>query len=368
MLKLGDCLVAMKKMPDNSVDCIITDPPAGISFMGKEWDTHDDLNAFQNFIKDIFTEAKRVLKPGGHACVWAIPRTSHHTAMGLERAGYEIRDIIHHTFSSGFPKSHNIGKSIDKMKGWGSALKPAVEHWILCRKPLEEKTIASNVLKYGTGGINIDDCRIPYADSNDKPIGGFGGMAIGIGQPLETQEYSGSNECNKQGRFPANLIVSDNVLDNGKEIKSVGGVYKKNKSDKESDIFNQLGDASYLQKNNICTAIGDKGQYSRYFSLERWAEEHKISEVENTYPFLIIPKASKKDKGKDNRHPTVKSTKLMSYLISLLCPKDGVVLDCFMGSGTTGVAAVKLQRRFIGIEKDSDYYKIAKARIESWNK
>src|SRR3990167_7438541 len=235
----ADCLEAMKLMPNNCVDSIVTDPPAGISFMGKEWDTFDknmfgkkgeegendlkikkdfdilprygnaDLMGFQNFICQVFTEAIRVLKPGGYALVWAIPRTSHHTAMGLERAGFEIRDIINHIFGSGFPKSHNIGLRIDQMfglqgfrgketsfaaktiqekykdgrnkilengkeiekyqgkseiakqyQGWGTALKPAVEHWILCRKPLSEKNVASNVLKWGVGGLNIDESRI----------------------------------------------------------------------------------------------------------------------------------------------------------------------------------------------------------------
>jgi site-specific DNA-methyltransferase (adenine-specific) len=183
-----DCIRAMKHMAENTIDAVVTDPPAGIAFMGKSWDDMGDLMGFQNFIHMAFTEVYRVLKPGGHCLVWALPRTSHHTAMGIERAGFEIRDVVNHIFATGFPKSMNIGKAIDKMQGnerevigikdgqgnipndrgewglkpntpiivdkgnsdwegWGTALKPAVEHWILCRKPISEKTIAENCLK-----------------------------------------------------------------------------------------------------------------------------------------------------------------------------------------------------------------------------
>src|SRR3990167_2785297 len=291
----ADCLEAMKLMPNNCVDSIVTDPPAGISFMGKEWDTFDknmfgkkgeegendlkikkdfdilprygnaDLMGFQNFICQVFTEAIRVLKPGGYALVWAIPRTSHHAAMGLERAGFEIRDVVSHIFSTGFPKSLNIGKQIDKIQnrkreiigenpnkkgrkydgsggfgsatltdnginkgvylskgtsefeGWGTALKPAVEHWILCRKPLSEKNVASNVLKWGTGGINIDGSRIgnESISVHNAPKGTFAGGEEGRGS--DTESYR-----NHQGRFPSNLILScicDEVIE-GKEFVS----------------------------------------------------------------------------------------------------------------------------------------------------
>ena len=185
----GDCRLRLKELPDNSIDCVVTDPPAGIAFMGKAWDRMrregmTELQAFQEFIFEVFTEVHRVLKPGGHAVVWALPRTAHHTTMGVERAGFEIRDVVHHLFGTGFPKSMDVSKAIDKAagaerpvvgtskrhtsksfggagdvaygayqggtppitapateevttwSGWGTALKPAAENWILARKPL----------------------------------------------------------------------------------------------------------------------------------------------------------------------------------------------------------------------------------------
>lgn len=208
-LLVGDNAIWLKKIPDNSIDSIVTDPPAGISFMSRGWDS--DKGGRDHWIAwmcEVATECKRVLKPGGHAFVWAIPRTSHWTATAWENAGFEIRDVVAHIFGSGFPKSLNIGKAVDKMQGnereivgetrigktsmgdasgwdtsehmkaikesgsvnitkgtsewegWGTALKPAREDWILMRKPIESKTVAQNVLKYGTGGINIDESRV----------------------------------------------------------------------------------------------------------------------------------------------------------------------------------------------------------------
>ena len=203
MLILGDCIEKMREMAENSIDAIVTDPPAGISFMNKKWDTHDN---FIPWLTEVMRECLRVLKPGAHALVWAIPRTSHWTATAVENAGFEIRDVVTHLFGSGFPKSLDISKAIDKAagarghdgtrfnaagdgeksnggskfrsdhpeyvkpeaatpdakkwQGFGTALKPAAEFWILARKPLSEKTVAANVLKHGTGGLNIDGCRV----------------------------------------------------------------------------------------------------------------------------------------------------------------------------------------------------------------
>ena len=371
LIKNMDCLEGMKKMPANSVDSVITDPPAGISFMGKSWDTFDksmfgkkgdegdndlkvkknfevlprygnaDLQAFQDFICEVFTEVKRVLKPGGFGLVWAIPRTSHHTAMGLERAGFEIRDVVHHTFAQGFPKSRKVGEGV------GTQLKPAVEQWILCRKPLSEKNVEKNISEWGTGGLNIDDCRIPYTPcagdgtwnktdgmrpfNNDgkttnyvttkKPSAGKRTATFGTQETQSGGDGSGGWEANNVGRFPANLLVSDDVLN-----------------------------------------IGENGDsYSRYFDLDKWSEK---------YPFLIVSKASKKDKNIGlpfnikNIHPTVKSTKLMTYLIKLITPKDGVVLDPFAGSGTTLLAAKNLGLKAIGFEMDAEYCKIIEERLK----
>ena len=344
--------------------------------MGKKWDGNKGgRDEWIEWLCEIMIEVKRVLKPGAHGFVWALPRTSHWTAMSLENAGFEIRDCIVHTFSSGFPKSHSVDLKMDKIngkkwQGYGTALKPACEYWWMVRKPLSENTVAENVLKWGTGALNIDDCRIPYA-GDDIPVGGYGKMEIGIGRPQETMQMkrrrnnsvnynmpSGSNESwfsSPMGRFPANLLVSDDVLGNHSSV--------------------------------------DKGSYSRYFDLDRW--------FNTTYPFLVIPKASKSEKNKGcekledkihqlnaggigrkcsvenrlekngenatkmkNTHPCTKPIKLMSHLIVLGSSREGdVVLDPFAGSGTTLVAAKLLNRKYIGMEQDAEYCKIINARL-----
>jgi hypothetical protein len=154
----GDCLDVLRGLADNSVDSIVTDPPAGIAFMGKEWDRDKGgRDAWIAWMRSVAAECLRVIKPGGHAFVWAIPRTSHWTGMAWEDAGWQPRDKCYHIFGSGFPKSHNLSGEWD---GWGTALKPAAEEWWLFRKPLSESTVAANVLKWGTGALNIDGCRV----------------------------------------------------------------------------------------------------------------------------------------------------------------------------------------------------------------
>lgn len=373
-----DCLMALKKIPDNIIDSIVTDPPAGISFMGADWD--DDKGGRDEWIAwltEVMKEAFRVLKPGAHGLVWAIPRTSHWTATALENAGFEIRDVVTHLFGSGFPKSLNISKAIDKAAGverekiaplpytnpdirgdkfgrqdgkneriqnyitapstdaakqwdgWGTALKPASEHWILIRKPLSEKTVAENVLKWGTGGINIDDCRIEVKDQ-DKLAKNWDRIQSNsqseIATYLNPKEQIRLDEYNKsnQGRFPANLILDEQaaeMLDKQSGILKIGGTRRKN-------------------------TMGYSGDASRFF---------------------YVAKASSSDKNegaKKNNHPTVKNTKLMEYLIKLISPPGGIVLDCFMGSGTAGVAAIKLGFDFIGIEREIEFFEIAKKRID----
>lgn len=358
-LRLGDCLEVLRTFPDGSVDAIVTDPPAGIGFMGKEWDK--DKGGRDNWIawmRDIAAECLRVLKPGGHALVWAIPRTSHWTATAWEDAGFEIRDRVAHVFGSGFPKSLDVSKAIDKAagverevvgekvrgdvekakssgvtmaaadanrnnkaifgygvekitapatdaarqwQGWGTALKPAMEDWWLCRKPLIG-TVAENVLAHGTGAINVEGCRIAGVkplmktiDSNER------------NNPiLHTKSATGTGETTTQGRWPSHLIHdgSDEVV----------GLFPADK----------------------------QGSASRFF---------------------YAPKASKRDRDEGNTHPTVKATELMRYLCRLITPPGGTVLDPFMGSGSTGKAAVLEGFSFIGIEREAEYIEIARARI-----
>ena len=470
MLLHGDCLEQMKTLPDNSVDAIVTDPPYGISFMAKKWD-YDVPKV------EVWQEAMRVLKPGGHALIACGTRTQHRMVVNIEDAGFEIRDVVSWIYGSGFPKSLNIGKAIDKARtednepsarvaawlnsfmpegwnmnqwrkhlnrnvvgvehgggsaqgwttettegqvkprvptveqwamlkelltlpddmdaevwrlngnkgqpgenfkkrevvgtetrpsgrsfaegasgfakgeinitapateaakqwdGWGTALKPACEFFTLARKPLSEKTVAANVLKWGTGGINIDGCRVGDEKRKNPPVGDLTSIGSSRGRPKgEGTEVT--------GRFPANLIHdgSDEVLAGFPETKSAGKA-RDGSGAIVSDEYNASG--YHLPPNRNMHRFGDKGSAARFF---------------------YCPKASKADRDEGNVHPTVKPTALMAYLCRLITPAGGTVLDPFMGSGSTGKAAVREGFDFIGCELDADYHAIATARIEA---
>lgn len=342
----NDCLEKLKELESDSIDSLITDPPAGISFMGKAWDSDKGgRNEWIEWMATIMRECHRVLKPGAHGLVWAIPRTSHWTATALEDAGFEVRDVVTHLFGSGFPKSHNLEKSTDGIaKGQGTALKPASEHWVLVRKPCSEKTVAANVLKHGTGGLNIDAGRI--------------GTELIQGGRAGRKDSSSFNVCigdkppMHQGRFPANLVFShtpyctDDQCDIEcaiKQLDAQGGISKSNfrklKANGETSLFGG-------GRTGSATSPDDAGGASRFFYCA------KIS-------------SSERNSAGPNPHPTVKPKKLMSYLIKLITPPNGVVLDPFMGSGSTGIAAKECGFNFIGIEKEKEYYEIAKARIRA---
>ena len=375
----GDCLEQMKTLEDNSVDSIVSDPPYGISFMAKKWDY--DVPSVE-----VWEEAMRVLKPGGHALIACGTRTQHRMVVNIEDAGFEIRDVVSWIYGSGFPKSLNISKAIDKAAGaerkvvghkppcgmfspdtphfgsasevedtyqsspittpateaakqwdgWGTALKPSCEFFTLCRKPLSEKTIAANVLKWGTGGINIDACRVGTTGSRTNSNGKrsmYGGNSL-----LESKTHNDTTTIHNTGRFPANLIHdgSQEVLELFPETKTNKGTARK-KGDSKSMFGNVLLDG------HVCSQ-GDQGSAARFF---------------------YCAKASKKDRDEGNNHPTVKPTALMQYLCRLITPAGGVVLDPYMGSGSTGKAAVREGFSFVGCELDDDYYEIAKARVGS---
>ena len=374
-LYCGDCLEVLKGLPGNSIDSMVTDPPYGISFMGKKWD-------YQIPSVEVWQECLRVLKPGAHALVACGTRTQHRMAVNIEDAGFELRDIIGWLYGSGFPKSLNIGKAVDKLpgneretvgenpanrpycyekgetstgwkspprpnitkvnskwEGYGTALKPACEYWTLARKPLSEKTIAANVLKWGTGGLNIDGCRIGTDEKCGRPQGT-------MPHPMDwgnKSEPNGVYETNghDQGRFPANLIHdgSEQVVrlfpDTG---KSAGG-----RTIKRSGGGN-VGGGKLSEKewSNNDPGFGDSGSAARFF---------------------YCAKSSRSERGEGNSHPTVKPLKLMKYLVKLITP-GGVCLDPFMGSGTTGIACRELGIEFIGIELKENYMAIAAHRIE----
>jgi site-specific DNA-methyltransferase (adenine-specific) len=376
-LELGDCLEKLKDLPDNSIDSIVTDPPYGLSFMNKKWDY--DVPSV-----DIWKECLRVLKPGGHLLSFSGSRTYHRMAVRIEDAGFEIRDQIMWVYGSGFPKSHNIGKAVDKLQGndrevvgvtnnikfdgeksfydkwqdadridynitkgtsewegWGTALKPAHEPIVMARKPFKGN-VAQNVLEWGTGGINIDESRIVYKD--DKPnCVGFDNHYIsnGVYSDMDRPEDWKPNDT---GRWPANIIFDEEA---GQVLDQQSGISKsvKGRNDVGSSVYggNSLVE-SKTKMNNTDRGHNDKGGASRFF---------------------YCPKASKKDREDMNNHPTVKPTDLMLYLIKLVTPVGGTVMDCFMGSGSTGKAAIRGGYDFIGIEKEEEYYNISKARIEN---
>ena len=367
-LYLGNCLDVLKTMESDSVDSIVTDPPAGISFMNKHWDTdHGHRDQWIAYFAEIAKECLRVIKPGGHALVWAIPRTSHWTATAWENGGWEVRDRIIYCFGSGFPKSHNISKAIDKLAtapatdaakqwdGWGTALKPAVEDWWLLRKPLSEDTIAENVLEYGVGGLNIDKCRIEYINDKDKTQA-LAGDAFkrkdltdkGWSRPW-MEDQSRIDQINQEakeraqlGRWPANLIH-----DGSEEV---------------TELFPDTGGSTYKAPN------------ARLRKGHKLVESNGTSNAPDSYGdsgsaarFFYTAKASKSDRNEGltikNTHATVKPTSLMQYLCRLITPPDGIVLDPFMGSGSTGKACMLEGFRFIGIDMEEEYVAIARARI-----
>ena len=400
-LILGDCAEVLKTFDDNSVDAIVTDPPAGIGFMGKEWDRDKGgRDKWIEWMAGIASECLRVLKPGGHALVWALPRTSHWTATAWEDAGFETRERIVHCFGSGFPKSLSIGKKVDEIlgneredigagndkgrtqtfggsksvstrltkgnsewEGWGTALKPAIEDWWLFRKPLSEKSIAENVLKHGTGGLNIDGGRIGTAEETRREKSGWQDKGY-VGGKYDNEKHNAFESRGSQGRFPANLIHdgSDEVMSCFPETKS-GSILPHHK---RSKVY---GRNSFNESITVSSSItsGDQGSASRFFYC---AKPSKAERDGGLWGFELQTSGvgalrdSGRGKTAHNFHPTVKAQKLMTYLCRLITPPGGTILDPFMGSGSTGKAAVAEGFDFIGIEKDPDYFEIAKARIE----
>lgn len=377
----GNCLKLLKKLDDNSIDSIVTDPPYNLTsivkrfsktsvndnnktgkdckagnnpfartakgFMGMDWDGTEIA-----FNVDMWKECLRVLKPGGYVLAFSHPRTYHRMACAIEDAGFEIRDMIEWFYGSGMPKSHDISKAIDKKlgkkkakkyKGQGTALKPAHEPICSARKPLSEKTVANNVLKWGTGGLNIDDCRI----STDNEVitnhsrGAESAKSKGIYGDSKKQKTH-QTKGQQKGRFPANLILDESmgsILDEQNGIVTYGnkkGGYTY--SDKEYEVAGFIKNVRPKSPSNY----GDSGGVSRYF---------------------YCAKASKKERGEGNTHPTVKPLSLMRYLCSLVTPPNGIVLDPFLGSGTTAASCIDLGFNFIGFDFEKEYVAISNKRI-----
>jgi len=376
----GDCLSVLRNLPDCSVDSVVTDPPYGLSFMGKRWDY--DVPSVE-----VWTECLRVLKPGGHLLAFAGTRTQHRMAVRIEDAGFEIRDMIAWVYGSGFPKSLDVSKAIDKAagaerevvgqkkvpdikgdaygtmnekqagsydtisipitapstpeakqwEGWGTALKPALEPITVARKPLIG-TVAENVLQHGTGAINVDGGR--------------------VGE-----------------RWPANFIHdgSEEVVALFPDTKSGGG----DKHGRKASTFCASTDwEAYKGTSNG----GDSGSAARFFycakaskadrdegcdKLQERSAGECVDRVEGSAGMESPRAGAGRTSGSRNHHPTVKPTDLMRYLCRLVTPPSGIVLDPFMGSGSTGKAAMLEGFAFVGIEREAEYVEIAKARIEA---
>jgi site-specific DNA-methyltransferase (adenine-specific) len=376
----------MKSLPKNSVDSIVTDPPYELGFMGKSWDNSGIANSVE-----MWAEALRVLKPGGHLLAFSGSRTYHRMVCAIEDAGFEIRDQIMWVYGSGFPKSLDISKAIDKQAGvereivssyethdirnaglmdkkggvtvnktapntdlakqwdgWGTALKPAHEPIVMARKPIVG-TVANNVLTYGVGGINIDASRVEYTDDYDKKH--QEDIRKGTGTFFGGSGESKSNQKDIQGRWPANFIH-----DNSDEVVQLfpGDDFI------SSARFFYCAKASKRDRNEGLDGFDTKEIAGKGNGLARKCTTCFASVIDG----CDCPDRTFVNPSRANHHPTVKPTSLMQYLVRLVTPKGGIVLDPFMGSGSTGKACVYEGFNFIGIDQDLDYVDIAKARIE----
>jgi DNA modification methylase len=334
-LECGNSKDLLKKIESNSIDSIVTDPPYELGFMGKKWD-----NTGIAYDVELWAECLRVLKHGGHLLAFSGSRTYHRMAVAIEDAGFDIRDQIQWVYGSGFPKSHNISKAIDKMEGvesakewdgWGTALKPAHEPICVARKPLIG-TVVENVLQYGTGGINVDGCRV-----GSEEIKTNGGDKF----PAIYGKYKTAKESTHKGRWPANFIHdgSEEVLQG----------FPSDEKQSASRFF-YCAKASKKDRDEGC-----EGFEEREARLTNWSGDGMPIRQDGT---------ERKQPIARNHHPTVKPTNLMQYLCRLVTPPNGTILDPFLGSGSTGKAAIYERYNFIGFDLNSEYIDIAKARIE----
>jgi DNA modification methylase len=414
VLLTGDVREKLAELPDESVDSIVTDPPYELGFMGKSWDKSGVA-----FAPDTWRECLRVLKPGGHLLAFGGSRTYHRMASAIEDGGFEIRDQIMWLYGSGFPKSLNVSKAIDKAAGverevvgevkklqsygfegnnvlddkdrggvmevtapatdaakqwdgWGTALKPAHEPIVVARKPFDS-TVAANVLKHGTGAINVDACRIGTSGggttcNNRDSVGKCLGHND-AGQSMSGPTVHGQETLNV-GRWPANVIHdgSDEVLEEFSrfgESKSKASMRGVGLTGADVKVFGK-GDPLF----DTLRGHNDTGTAARFFYCAK-ASRRDREEGLDTFPKMPRPtmgsgiggQPDQQRANNSNTHPTVKPNQLMRYLCKLVTPRGGIVLDPFMGSGSTGKAAMLEGFHFIGIDLNEPYVEIARARI-----
>jgi len=403
MLLKGNCIELLATLPDNSVDSIVTDPPYELGFMGKSWD-----NSGIAYSVELWSQALRVLKPGGHLLAFGGSRTYHRLASAVEDAGFEIRDQIMWLYGSGFPKSLDVSKAIDKAagvsftaepasgvgfmnpegeggynttinkltrsgestpeaqqwKGWGTALKPAHEPIVVARKPLIG-AVATNVMTYGTGALNIDGSRVASELPENRTRHGGGSSDI--------FPERGNEPTMPSGRWPANVIHdgSEEVLEGFPSVKT--GSIKPHQQNSESDSFglkgkfitgSHLGDSGSAARFFYCAKASkserNAGLDIEQFPLKNYTEANKMGGAGDT---MLTGSGNPRDSRKQNFHPTVKPIALMRYLVKLVTPPNGTVLDPFLGSGTTAVAAILEGFNWMGCEMTEDYWPIIEARV-----
>lgn len=419
-LYLADCLELMGQMPENSVDAIVTDPPYGLSFMGKDWDHGCPGVPF-------WVESLWVAKPGAHLLAFGGTRTFHRLTCAIEDAGWEIRDCVMWVYGQGFPKSHDVSKAIDKMagaerqvvgpkvygdghiqnhaggkpgyhewkaigvyeddkpttpaavqwQGWGTALKPAWEPIIVARKPVEG-TVAANVTEWGTGAINVGGCRIEssYSDSErrqSKPGGGRGGMFMPNGDMPAGERH------NLAGRWPANV-----VHDGGEEVLALFPTSSITGNRVIKDRVQQEAVSTPFTRGQFAPEYTDSGSTARFFYCAKASRQDREEGCEGLEEHIKAGSNGVKSaaaNGDDyfepgsntgfnvvrrtvNHHPTVKPTPLMRWLCRLITPPGGIILDPFMGSGSTGKAAILEGFQFVGIDNQPEYVEIAIRRIQ----
>lgn len=382
-LHLGDCMDVLKAIAGESVDSIVCDPPYHLTqasrgghartnnpemphgrhrigdkgFMGKVWDGGDIAHRVE-----LWAECLRVLKPGGHLLAFAGSRTYHRMTVAIEDAGFEIRDQIMWIYGSGFPKSKNLDGD---WEGWGSALKPSHEPICMARKPLIG-TVAANVDAHGTGAININGCRIPSGDDHAEKCASVVGLASNrTGNAYGEWTGARIDSYSPLGRWPANVIHdgSDEVV----------GSFPLTRNGGQNDTSSK-GDGMFMSgsiNKGATSFAGDAGSAARFFYCAKASRVDRNEGIGGSDTPAVGTEATMRDREtadwqdrNGNHHPTVKPTDLMAYLCRLVTPPNGLVLDPFMGSGSTGKAAIREGFRFIGIDMTPEYVEIAKARIQ----
>lgn len=385
-LECGNSKDLLKTLADNSIDAIVTDPPYELGFMGKKWDASGIA-----YDVDLWRECLRVLKPGGHLLAFSGSRTYHRMTVAIEDAGFDIRDQIMWLYGSGFPKSHDVSKAIDKMagaerevigisprhgggivgngtsyevkpaipnitapateaakewNGWGTALKPAHEPICVARKPLIG-TVAENVLTHGTGGINVDGCRVHGTK--------------------ESYEHDIKRRGYKDG---ANHVMKAN-----KDIKFNVPITKNHDHNTLKYVFQGRWPANIIHDGSAEVLAGfpsdEKQSPARFFYCAKASKKDRDEGLEGfeererpTMGNGIGGQPNQQMQNNRNHHPTVKPTNLMQYLCRLVTPPNGVILDPFLGSGSTGKAAIYEGFQFVGFDLSAEYVEISRARIE----